>query len=982
MANFNTDTLSIFHTFSKTQVNGDTKKPQYSSLGNTVNKSGHTVQSNEVWTEEIPFFGKAGDEAAMHTSFSAASRTNDLVKVGNKIYIRNATPYTEGAAYNTLWTEKTTSVSSLTKGENGQYPTVAGALVNGTYLLNAAGVPVVKYHDRIKLTPLVAGNNAFIDSESQASRLQIDGKWVEQFIGVTDSYVNGSASVCYAPAIYKTLGASAPLSAGPGSDYLDYCATGTILWDAAKCAGTEVITCFEYVGKKLATSISSIQTEIDAINGQLGGGVGENSIGSRLTEVEEDIKTLTGTGTGSVTQIVNTAIEGLDSSVVGSVTNGGLYVLIQNGKLTNGYIEKSSVNDKGEVSNGHYFVTADDAVKIATKAANDLEIPEVADATTTSKGIVQLATTEIAGTETSDALVPTVGAVAKSVKSLKSQIETIAGAGLNYHVLGASEELPAPSETYKGIVYLKKNTNSEAGEYIEYLCVSDGSTWSWEQIGSTKTDLTDYAKKTDLAGYAKSVKIDNNTSVDANSSTGVIDLSSYTWISGFYNAISSGGDYTVPNEDSVKLSRANDSNYWGIGVIDATSTDKGLVTLSSTVDASNTGAVTGAGVASAISTAIGEIDLGVTGITVNGGAKQTGDVALNVVTGFVNSSGSSIDGGNLDGAAIRVQNYGDGSYYLYAVVADATNAGVTRLYDKTAATLGSSTAAAVSEKTVKSVYDSLNSAINSKDVGVTSVNNNSGAITITAGGNRSHLTNDGHATYKSNLWGLHVDINGTQQNIVDGFIGGSHYNVTGSAYALSAELPTNATKVIGNFVYKDDGYGGTAEIDTIRAERMISGLYASTATGLTEWVADMPNLKDGNNNDNFMFYGCAKLTTFIGDLSSLENGHGMFYGCNALTTFIGDLSSLTNGVNMFRDSVSTGAKLNSESVECILDSIPDWTGDDEEHELGIGVSTVITAESDVRQSVKDITGVELTAPVKQSQTITYKGWTITFTVTE
>ena len=89
MANFNTDTLSIFHTFSKTQVNGSTSKPQYSSLGNTVNKSGHTVQSNEVWAEEIPFFGKAGDEAAMHSSFSAASRTNDLVIVGNKIYIRN-----------------------------------------------------------------------------------------------------------------------------------------------------------------------------------------------------------------------------------------------------------------------------------------------------------------------------------------------------------------------------------------------------------------------------------------------------------------------------------------------------------------------------------------------------------------------------------------------------------------------------------------------------------------------------------------------------------------------------------------------------------------------------------------------------------------------------------------------------------------------------------------------------------------------------
>lgn len=649
MANFNTDTLSIFHTFSKTQVNGNTAKPQYSSLGNTVNKSGHTVQSNEVWTEEIPFFGKAGDEAAMHSSFSAASRPNDLVKVGTKVYIRNTTPYTEGATYAQLWTEKTTSVSSLTKGENEQYPTVDGALVDGTYLLNAAGVPVVKYHERAKLTPLVAGNNAFIDSESQASRLQIDGTWVEQFIGVTDSYVNGSASVCYAPAIYKTVGASAPMSAGPGSDYLDYCATGTILWDKAKCAGTEVITCFEYVGKKLATSISSIQTELDAINGQLGSGTGENSIGSRLTEVENDIATLTGTGAGSVTNIVNTAIGGLDSAVNASEDNGGIAITIQDGKIYSASINKAIVNDNGEVTAvGGYFVTAADAVKIATKAANDLEIPEVADATTTSKGIVQLSATEIEGTETSDTLVPTVGAVAKSVKTLQGQIETIAGAGLNYHILGTSEELPAPSETHKGIVYLKKNTESEAGEYIEHLCVHNGTEWKWEQIGSTKTDLTDYVKTTDLAGYVKTITV-NGTSNAVTPETTNIDLG--TVVKGFYASTSSGGYNTAQatNCDSIRVWHAPDGMV-EIGVIDATDSAKGLVTLSYNVDASNTGAVTGAGVASAISSAIDGIDTGVTGITVNGGSKQTGDVTLNVVTGFTNSTGYS----GHDSDAIRV----------------------------------------------------------------------------------------------------------------------------------------------------------------------------------------------------------------------------------------------------------------------------------------------------------------------------------------
>jgi hypothetical protein len=381
------------------------------------------------------------------------------------------------------------------------------------------------------------------------------------------------------------------------------------------------------------------KTEIDAINGQLGTGSGENSIASRLTDVEDDIKTLTGTGDGSVTKIVNTAIEGLDSFVTGDGNNGGLSIQIQNGKLTRGSIVSAAVNDQGVVTDGEwYFVTAADAVKIATKAANDLEIPEVADATTTSKGIVQLSATEIAGTETSDTLVPTVGAVAKSVKSLKSQIETIAGAGLNYHVLGASEELPAPSETYKGIVYLKKNTSSEAGEYIEYLCVSDGSTWSWEQIGSTKTDLTDYAKKTDLAGYAKTVNLNGVSYSVNNNNTTEINLGSV--VRSFYASEASGGNNRVVNSASMRVGQDSNGNV-DLGVIDATSTAKGLVTLSSTVDASNTGAVTGAGVASAISSAIGEIDLGVTHITVNGCEKQTGDVSLNVVQGFGNISANA-----------------------------------------------------------------------------------------------------------------------------------------------------------------------------------------------------------------------------------------------------------------------------------------------------------------------------------------------------
>lgn len=222
---------------------------------------------------------------------------------------------------------------------------------------------------------------------------------------------------------------------------------------------------------------------------------------------------------------------------------------------------------------------------------------------------------------------------------------------------------------------------------------------------------------------------------------------------------------------------------------------------------------------------------------------------------------------------------------FYAVVADSTNRGVTYLYDKTAEYLGTASDATVSEKTVMSVYNTLYDKIPTSYV--STVNGISGDITLKVGGNAANASNLANATRKSTLWGLNIDNHNAAQNIIDGFIGGTAYGNIGSSYAQTASLPAEATKVIGNFVYGSDG----KVIDTIRAERMVSGLFGQNATGLTEWVADMPNLKDGNQ----CFRELNNLTTFCGDLSSLTNGSLMFYETIALTSFIGDLSSLENG---------------------------------------------------------------------------------------
>jgi hypothetical protein len=277
MGNFVQDTLSFYHTFSKTQVN---KNAPFSSLGNSINKSGHTVQASDVWADDIPFFAEKGTTGEVHSIFSAHAQTNDLVKVGSKIYQRNATPYSTSETFDTLWSEKTKSIMdwSIVDGEY-QYTEVDGALVDGSYLVNAAGKPVIKYYERAQLSILTAANNANVTSNKLASRLKVGGtwgtdskesvpfmnggRWVEQFVTVTDKYVNGEAATIYAPQVYLTSTAAAPQVAG--TVYFDFCATGVILWDSRTADGKEVITCFEYVGNKLSNALTNISSEIEDI---------------------------------------------------------------------------------------------------------------------------------------------------------------------------------------------------------------------------------------------------------------------------------------------------------------------------------------------------------------------------------------------------------------------------------------------------------------------------------------------------------------------------------------------------------------------------------------------------------------------------------------------------------------------------------------------------------------------------------------------
>lgn len=98
------------------------------------------------------------------------------------------------------------------------------------------------------------------------------------------------------------------------------------------------------------------------------------------------------------------------------------------------------------------------------------------------------------------------GNTVATTETIKRYVDAQVGAIHKFDVT-IYEALPEASADTMYILGLVADATAEAGTYLEYITIRKGSegnyTYAWEQIGSTKTDLTDYVKKTTkVAGIA------------------------------------------------------------------------------------------------------------------------------------------------------------------------------------------------------------------------------------------------------------------------------------------------------------------------------------------------------------------------------------------------------------------------------------------------------------------------------------------------
>jgi hypothetical protein len=88
-----------FHVFSKAPITST------QALAQSVNKSGHTTTTSDVWSQDIPWFFTT-DSQSKAILYSANAKTNDLVDINGNVYKRKDTetaPYDAKGAFDTMW---------------------------------------------------------------------------------------------------------------------------------------------------------------------------------------------------------------------------------------------------------------------------------------------------------------------------------------------------------------------------------------------------------------------------------------------------------------------------------------------------------------------------------------------------------------------------------------------------------------------------------------------------------------------------------------------------------------------------------------------------------------------------------------------------------------------------------------------------------------------------------------------------------------
>lgn len=171
--------------------------------------------------------------------------------------------------------------------------------------------------------------------------------------------------------------------------------------------------------------------------------------------------------------------------------------------------------------------------------------------------------------------------------ALTSRVDALEVAGFEARVYTT---LPSASADTMHIIALVAESGTASGTYTEYITVRSGTegsyTYSWERIGTTETDLTDYLKKADVTTATGTVTVSSEshshtydkatgltyTSTSANLSIGTVSYTpagsvSVSGDSGTTTSLSTTGITASPSHTSTSLSLTDSGHTHGKGTL-------------------------------------------------------------------------------------------------------------------------------------------------------------------------------------------------------------------------------------------------------------------------------------------------------------------------------------------------------------------------------------------------------------------------------
>ena len=261
------DEIVKFHSFSKSTVRTGL------TLGEAVNPSGHTVTSKQVRTDDIPWFVNSfqGDEAAARTwaaTNAKDARHNDILYYGAEF----KAGFTKPSCL--IYVSKQEVDGKLVDLPAEQCGWQTFDLNAATTLKNSEGKAVIAIHKNAKVEYVDGNNNAATNSNKQSLFVRrADGTLLDHFVAATDQIVGGQPSLGY-NAVVSVSGKAIDEGEGSGN-YIGNTYAGIVHFHAARTESTATdgsvnnitVTCFEYIGDKLDSTLGNIREEIQDIVG-------------------------------------------------------------------------------------------------------------------------------------------------------------------------------------------------------------------------------------------------------------------------------------------------------------------------------------------------------------------------------------------------------------------------------------------------------------------------------------------------------------------------------------------------------------------------------------------------------------------------------------------------------------------------------------------------------------------------------------------